>query len=256
MSMRYYINRQSEARLSRRIAGSVGTGFEHYERRPRLIPLQSPAARRRSEQANPGWLTTGLQQYLELVDEEGKIAPREAGEDFSHLTASAQPGKTPSFFEVTSDAFYIPQGADIGRTALGGNVFLLQASFSFGAKSGKTPGVKPRLTLDVVEIGGEGRENVIRAYEENEGVQLLLEDLTDESGGTNTLARVKSGIVTPKTDPQVSKPVVREQKDGKWNTPMYPGNAADGLLKVSLSPVLNEQVQRIPIESSVPTLAA
>ncbi|HET7673551.1 MAG TPA: hypothetical protein VFK11_03510 [Candidatus Saccharimonadales bacterium] len=254
MNMRGYINAWCD--IERRNPGAWerhwgGGDYEDDYYYPESAPVQHL-----TEPATPSWLTEGLQQYLELVDEEGKIEPRAVGEDFSHLTASARPSKVPSFFEVSSDALYIPEGADVGRTALGGNVFLLNASFSLGAKNRKTPRIKPRFTLDVVEIGGEGRENVIRAHEENEGVQLFTEDLVDEAGKVRSLARVKSAITTPKTSPQISKPVAREQKDGKWNTPMYPGNVANGLLKVSLSPVLNDQIQRIPIEPPVPTLPA
>lgn len=251
MNMRGYINAWCET--ERRNPGAWerhwGGGDYDDDYYPRSAPV-----RHLTEPAKPSWLKEGLQQYLELVDEEGKIGPRTEGEDFSHLTASAQPSKLPSFFEVSSDVLYIPEGADVGRTALSGNVFLLNASFSLGAKNRETPRIKPRLTLDIVEIGGEGRENVIRAHEENEGVQLLAEDLVDKSGKIRSLARVKSDITTPKTDPRISHPVVRERKDGKWNTPMYPGNAANGLLKVSLSPMLHDQIQRVPIESPAPAL--
>ena len=248
-TMQGYINAHCEAaRNDPYYRSPFGGGYdddEYYDE-----PIAITAATQRFRQATPPWLMDGLQQYLDLgTSENGDIEPRGSDEDFGHLAASAQPGEQASFIEIVSDALYIPPAAKVGRTALNGDCFVVQTSFSFGVSAGKTAAVKPRLTLNLVEIGGESRSDIIdaaRAKGKGEA-QLREEDLADDSGDLPSIIRVKSGIRKPKTDPQIGDTVVREQKNGTWQMPRYPGKAAGGLLKVCLSPVLDPRVKRVKL---------
>ena len=204
-------------------------------------------------QETPGWLVTGLEHYLELVDDEGKITPGRPGERFGHLAVAAEAGERDSFFDVTSDVLAVPSAPawarKVDRPGMTDDVFVVRTSFSLGQPAGETPSVTPRLALDVVAVRGQSRhalwEKASSKSTRRRRIEVREEDMTDESGQPNTIIRVRSGISKPKTNPRISRPVARERdEDGKWVTPRDPAKAGGGLLRVVLKPTLPDHTTR------------
>jgi|GEM_PF-6828570 hypothetical protein len=242
VSMQGYINAHCAAAQYDRSYDSrefFGGGYDDYEPEP-----QQPAE---TFDATPDWLLQGLEQYLELGGPEGTVTPRQPDEDFGHLAADAGPSTFAAFHEVTSDVLYIPPAAKVGRAALGGDVFVVRAHFSFGNKSETEPTVKPSFLLNVAKVGGSSRKDAIEASRTGDGIELRAEDVADTREHQRSRVVVNAGI-KGKT-PRINKPTVREFKGSGWVDAAYPDTAANGLLKVCLSPILDPRVKRVRIDA-------
>jgi hypothetical protein len=199
-------------------------------------------------QATPAWLTEGLQSYLDLRDTDGRVLPQWDDEAFEHLSGDIQSDKSDASHEVTSDFLYIPPAAKVGKAALRGEVFVVQASFSFGRKKSEgEPAIKPSFALGVLSVGGASKKHAIKASKQDGRVELREEDLLEDADQKRSLITVESGIRKPKRDPRISQPIVRERVDGEWTVPRHPGKAAGGLLKLLLAPELDPRIERVRI---------
>ncbi|MEK7594609.1 MAG: hypothetical protein AAB436_03165 [Patescibacteria group bacterium] len=250
MSMQMMINDACDRAAEGR-GYPIYEGHDDYDDRP--DPSPAPEVVQVTPLVIPDWLKAGLGQYIGLASAEyGIIDSRDPDEDFGHLAATARADETGSTFEVFSDALYLPEEAKIGTAALRGNAYVVQTSFSLGLGSGDKADAKPSLTLDLLQLGADGRDAIARAAEgKSAGVPRLGEgDLLDASGNLNSLVRVNSRIRKPKSVPSIGKTEVGvRMTGGEWLEPSKVGKAAGGLLKAVMSPVLSESITRVRIEA-------
>lgn len=218
---------------------------------------------------NPSWLTKGMQQFVDLIDEDGSIRPRDPGEPFDHL-ATQVAGLDPNQhlgvrdYAYRSDLLHIPESEKVGRVALRGGVFVVNANFRprvgwhadfYGNGDSVDRVFEPKLDIVVNRYVGKIQKRAIAASESGEPV--LLRAPCYRVGDEERLIRISSGSQEHKDPREVpkGKPLLsRVRPEGFWSEPdieEYPEDFAMGLLKILLAPKLNKRVKRIGVRGSL-----
>jgi hypothetical protein len=250
VSMQGYLNAQSAA-IARGEPYADSFGGGGYDDWDEPTPPKPIVKTPEMLQATPEWLTIGLQSYLDLRDEHGRVLPQWDEEPFEHLSGDIQSDESTASHEVTSDFLYIPPAAKVGKAALRGEVFVVQSSFSLGRKKSEgEPVIKPSFALSVLSVGGASKKNAIKASKQGGRVELQAEDLLEDADQKRSLITVESGIRKPKRDPRIAQPIVRVREGDEWTVPRHPGRAAGGLLKLLLARELDPRIKRVRIASA------